>query len=85
MVLLSDPPTHAPYQPPLISTWANTPLDWIKMHPKFVLSSFLGASILPQETNDGYGRLSRHIPGKMSELMEFLEYVQAHLDDLLCI
>jgi hypothetical protein len=23
--------------------------------------------------------------GKMSELMEFLEYVQAYLDDLLCI
>jgi hypothetical protein len=36
-------------QQPLISKWATTPLDWIRMHPKSVPSSFLGASILPQE------------------------------------
>jgi hypothetical protein len=34
---------------PLISTRAVTPLDWIKTHPKSVPSSFLGASIPPQE------------------------------------
>jgi hypothetical protein len=55
------------------------------MHPKPVPSSFLGAIILPQESNDGYGRFSRHIPFSMFELMESLKYVQAHLNDLLCI
>jgi hypothetical protein len=48
-------------QPPLISTWAVTPLDWIKIHPTSVPSSFLEAGILPQKINNGYGRLSRHI------------------------
>jgi hypothetical protein len=72
-------------QQPLISKWAITPLDWIKMHPKFVQSSFLGASILPQRVNDGNGRFSRHIPGKMAELMESQEDVLAHFDKLLCI
>jgi hypothetical protein len=48
-----------------LTKWAITPLDWIKMHPKSVPSSFIGAIILPHEINNVYGRFSRHIPGKM--------------------
>jgi hypothetical protein len=62
-------------QPPVISTWNITPLNWIKTHPKSVPSSFLGASTLPQVINNGYGRFSIPISGKMVELMESLECV----------
>jgi hypothetical protein len=34
---------------------------------------------------NGYCWFSRHLSRKMSKLMESLEYVQAYLDDLLCI
>jgi hypothetical protein len=46
------------------------------MHPKSVPLYFLGENI----------PISPDIfQGKMSELMESLEYVRAYLDDLLCI
>ncbi len=39
-------------------------LDWIQMHPKSVPSSFLGASILPQElTMETAGSPDNHIIG----------------------
>jgi hypothetical protein len=44
-------------------TWAITPSDWIKMHPKSAPLYFLGASLL-QETTNGYCRFSRHFPRK---------------------
>jgi hypothetical protein len=55
------------------------------MHPESAPSSFLGGK-------SSYKRLLMGITGspdifqsKMPELMEDLEYVQAYLDDLLCI
>jgi hypothetical protein len=54
------------------------------MHLKSVPLSFLGGIFLQAITN-GHCRFSRHIGGKLSELMESLEYVQAFIDDLLCI
>jgi hypothetical protein len=50
-------------QQPLIFK-AMTPLDWIKTHPKSVPSSFLGASILPQELRmDTAGSPDKKIAG----------------------
>jgi hypothetical protein len=41
---------------------AIRPLDWIQTHPKSVPSSFLGASILPQElTMEAAGSPDNHI------------------------
>ncbi len=43
---------------------AITPLDWIQTHPKSVPSSFLGASILPQElTMERAGSPDKQIVG----------------------
>ncbi len=41
--------------------------------------------IFLQEISNGYCRFSNIFQGKMSELMESLEYARAYLDDLLCI
>jgi hypothetical protein len=67
-------------QQALILTWVITPLDWTQMHPKSVPLSFLGEEIIP--TMDYPSDIFQ---GKISELMESLEYVRAYLDDLLCI
>ncbi len=45
-----------------LSSKAIRPLDWIQAHPKSVPSSFLGASILPQElTMETAGSSDNHI------------------------
>jgi hypothetical protein len=54
------------------------------MHPKSVPSSFLGEIFL-QATSNGYCRFPDIFQGNILELMESLEYVQAYLDNLLCI
>ncbi len=54
------------------------------MHPKSVQLSFLVENI-PTGEPMGIADLPDIFKGKMSELMEFLEYVQAYLDDLLSI
>jgi hypothetical protein len=41
--------------------------------------------IFLQATSDGYAGSPDIFLGKMLEVMESLEYVQAYLDDLLCI
>ncbi len=53
----------SPMQYHLISK-AIRPLDWIQTHPKSVPSSFLGASVLPQElTMETTGSPDNHIVG----------------------
>ncbi len=72
-------------QPPLILTWAITPLDWIQMHPKSVPLYFPWASTPKKRLPMGIAGSPDIFKGKMSELMECLEYVRAYLDDLLRI
>ena len=54
------------------------------MHPKSEPSYFLGERI-PTRFPMGIAGSPDVFQGKMSELMESLEYVRAYLDDLLCI
>ncbi len=67
-------------QQPLISTWAMTPLDWIRMHPK-------SAPSISLETNTRHYQWEGQVLQTFSkmELMESLEYARAYTDDLLCI
>ena len=62
-----------------------TPLDWIQMHPQSVPLYFLGASTPKKRLPMGIAGSPDIFKGKMSELMESLEYVRAYLDDLLRI
>jgi hypothetical protein len=55
------------------------------MHPKSAPSYFLGESIPTRELLMGIAGSPDIFQGKMSEVMEFLEYVRAYLDDLTCI
>ncbi len=73
------------YATALDLTWAITPLDWIQMHPKICTSKFPWRKYSYKRLPMGIAGSPDIFPGKMSEPMEFLEYVRAYLDDLLCI
>jgi hypothetical protein len=55
------------------------------MHPKSAPSYFLGKKYSYKGLPMGIAGSPDIFQGKMSELMESLEYVRAYLDDLLCI
>jgi hypothetical protein len=57
------------------------------MHPKSAPLYFLGENIPTRDYQWAMGIAGSPdiFQGKMSELMESLEYVRAYLDDLLCI
>jgi hypothetical protein len=55
------------------------------MHPESAPSSFLGGNISTRDFQWVLRVLLTFFKVKMLELMEDLEYVQAYLDDLLCI
>ena len=71
--------------PPLTSTWATTPLDWIQMHPKYSPLSCRGVNILILRLPMGVACSPDIFQAKMSELLATLEFVRTYLDDLLCI
>jgi hypothetical protein len=55
------------------------------MHPEFATSSFLGGNIPTRDFQWVLQVLLTFFKAKILELMKDLEYVQAYLDDLLCI